>query len=357
VSAAPHPSEIDDHPETAEHPSVRRSVADAFKVSYAAGEIVVDFGRVRDDGSEGGMTIDLANRVAMTPEAAKRLISSLIATLRLVPPEQQASAAAASPSAPATSAMSQLIASLGVPHRHERSFRLSDGTLFTDRHLLSVDKRHFGADPAAKIVDLCANLGLPAALLARVPQHVGSASCIHWGFETDPGAVLHKVYFEFHAGGAREPTLLHVAYKWSPSNPQSCVETRYVLHPALSADGIRGRLAQLYGGARESCDVVCDVLELAARRAPAEKLQYLEVREDDNGRRSFDLNLYNAQLQVRDLHPLLSRMRQRCSVRPGQFQALYDQIKIKTAGHLAGGVHRNGKEFFNFYYGVEKHGV
>ena len=34
------------------------------------------------------------------------------------------------------------------------------------------------------------------------------------------------------------------------------------------------------------------------------------------------------------------------------FQALYDQIKMKALGHLAGGVHRNGKDFFNLYYGV-----
>jgi len=351
------PVSVEDHPETADRPSVKRSVADAFKVSYIAGEILVDFGCVRDGGSDqGGMTVDLANRIAMTPDAAKRLISSLIATLKLVPPEQTAIAAAPSSDAPAPSAMLQLIAGLGVPYRHERSFRFSEGMLHTDRHLLSVNKRHFGADPAAKVADLCAKLGMSGALLARIPEHVAAASCIHWGYETGADGALHKVYFEFPAGDAREPVLLHLAYKWSASDPEKSVATRYVLHPGLSAVGIRERLAELYGGARESCEVACDVLELAARRAPAEKLQYLEVCEEDNGRRSFDLNLYNAQLQVRDLHPLLSRMRQRCSVRPGQFQALYDQIKIRAAGHLAGGVHRNGKEFFNFYYGVENRG-
>ena len=45
-------------------------------------------------------------------------------------------------------------------------------------------------------------------------------------------------------------------------------------------------------------------------------------------------------------------MREHFGVRPGQFQALYDQIKNKPLGHVAGGVHRNGKEFFNIYYGV-----
>ena len=33
-------------------------------------------------------------------------------------------------------------------------------------------------------------------------------------------------------------------------------------------------------------------------------------------------------------------------------QALYDQIRTRALGHIAGGVHRNGRDFFNIYYGV-----
>ena len=76
------------------------------------------------------------------------------------------------------------------------------------------------------------------------------------------------------------------------------------------------------------------------------------MQEPGNGRRSFDLNLYNARLLVKDVQPQLYRMRERYGIRPGQFQALYDQIKGKVLGHLAGGVHRDGRDFFNLYYGV-----
>ena len=81
-------------------------------------------------------------------------------------------------------------------------------------------------------------------------------------------------------------------------------------------------------------------------------MQYLEVEEAENARRSFDLNVYNAKLQVKDIHPLMQQMRENFAIRPGQFQALYDQIKALALGHLAGGVHRNGKDFFNLYYGA-----
>ena len=87
-------------------------------------------------------------------------------------------------------------------------------------------------------------------------------------------------------------------------------------------------------------------------RTEAERLQYLEVEELENGRRSFDLNVYNAGLTVKDAQPLLQRMRAHFNLRPGQFQALYDQIRGLSLGHLAGGVHRDGRDFFNVYYGV-----
>jgi hypothetical protein len=47
-------------------------------------------------------------------------------------------------------------------------------------------------------------------------------------------------------------------------------------------------------------------------------------------------------------------MRDLFSIRPGQFQAFFDQIRNQSAGHLAGGIHRDGRNFFNVYHGVER---
>ena len=118
--------------------------------------------------------------------------------------------------------------------------------------------------------------------------------------------------------------------------------------------GAHGRLyfAPEYATANASAVIARAVLQAAAERSPTERLQYLEVEEPETSRRSFDLNLYNAKMQVRDIHGLLLRMREQYSVRPGQFQALYDQINGMVLGHLAGGMHRNGRDFFNVYYGA-----
>ena len=146
-------------------------------------------------------------------------------------------------------------------------------------------------------------------------------------------------------------TLLHLAFKWNVDSGAH-VTTRYEWFPGLDAEGIAARLRSLYDDDGESLRIACDTLTLASARAGSGALQYLEVREPGTGRRSFDLNLYDAGLQVRDLQPLLLRMRDLHGIRPGQFQALYDQVKARALGHLAGGHHRDGRDFFNVYYGV-----
>ena len=232
-----------------------------------------------------------------------------------------------------------------------------------NRFLLTIDQRDIAGDRRERVLEICKRLGMPSALLAAASEHFPMARCVHFGFEGETGNILCKLYLERtvppeEARRARErsePVLLHLAFKWNP-NSEAHVTTEYLWHPALSALEIESRLAQhVYrDGPEASLAIAKAVLTLAAAKVAAEQLQYLEVQEKGTGRRSFDLNLYNARLRVKDLQLLLHRMRELYAVRPGQFQALYDQIKPQTAGHLAGGLHRNGKDFFNLYYGVQK---
>jgi tryptophan halogenase len=145
---------------------------------------------------------------------------------------------------------------------------------------------------------------------------------------------------------------MHLAFKWDLVKGGG-VTSRYLWYPHLPAAEIGQRLDLIYqNGPAASATVARAVLQAATERGPAERLQYLEVEEPETSRRSFDLNLYNAQMHVRDIQSLLQRLREQYSIRPGQFQALYDQIKGMALGHLAGGVHRNGQDFFNVYYGA-----
>jgi hypothetical protein len=116
------------------------------------------------------------------------------------------------------------------------------------------------------------------------------------------------------------------------------------------------KLAALYESSieMESLEIVKGFLEAALSRTGHDQILYLEVSEDNNPRRSFDINMYRARLRLEDLHPLLLQMCRHFSITPEGFHALYDPVKSKRFGHLSGGLDREGKEFLTVYYGVEE---
>lgn len=332
--------------------------ADAFRAAVEREGIAVEFGRA------GESSVALSHRVVLPIETAKRLVLALndplarhAGKLRAgedlrghipvnAPPDQGGQTAAL---------LLGLVAELGVPYQYERSFRMSQGALLANRFLLTLDTADLGSDARGRSLAICERLGMPAELRRQAEERFAMARCVHFGFEGGADSIVCKFYLERAVPAAERgaPALLHLAFKWDLLR-KTQVLTEYWWHPASRLEDIEARLAQVYRGGEPAAShaIAKAVLELAASRAPVEKLQYLEVQEPDNGRRSFDLNVYDAGLQLRDLQPLLHRMRERYRVRPGQFQALYDQVRDKTLGHLSGGVHRGGEDFFNVYYGV-----
>ena len=357
-------------------------LAEAFRLNREGDDVLIDFGRL--DGvpvPAGLVSIHITDRVTLPLDRARRLLLWLddavaphAARMRAeqVKGFTPAAAAAATrpdhvpqrprhdPSGERAAQLLQAVGAWEVPHQYERSFRITQASLQANRFLLTLNTKDIPGDAAAAALAVCDQLEMPAQLRSVAAENFGMAKCVHFGFEGEPESIVCKLYLERNvsadeAGQAQragEPVLLHLAFKWDLVKGGG-VTSRYLWHPFLSAAEIGQRLDRIYrDGPAASVAVARAVLQAAAERAPAEKLQYLEVEEPQTSRRSFDLNLYNAKLHVRDIQSLLLRLREQYSVRPGQFQALYDQIKGMLLGHLAGGVHRDGRDFFNVYYGA-----
>jgi hypothetical protein len=217
-----------------------------------------------------------------------------------------------------------------------------------------------GGNATTRLLALCRELGMPAAFLEQTGQRAAEAKAIHFGFEENESTQLYKLYLEVDIASEEsttEPRLLHVGLKWDIQDPRRRAVTEYMLYPGISAPLIAARLASVYrsDGTGEGLPIATDLLGLAVSRISAEELQYLEVSEGGNPRSSFDLNAYDAGLNLRDLYPLLVRMCQLHSVGAEPFATLYEQIEDCSFGHLAGGVHRDGEAFSTVYYGVEWH--
>jgi tryptophan halogenase len=358
-------------------------IADAFQIAVEEGEIIIEFGQVAEQlPSEGDVRVTMTDRIKIPMEAARRLTQTLSEalkphlanTLRLeamgLSPAAAADAVSPDGRRPArprpdssgtqAATLLRLVSEWGAPHLYERSFQVSDSALRSNRYLLTVNASDIPGDKCASALAVCDRMAMPARLREEAGRHFPMAKCVHFGFEGDSQNIVCKLYLEravtpdeaaaaAASGGA---VMLHLAFKWSLTRAES-VTTRYMWRPFLDADGINSRLNDIYrGGNAESRAIAEAFLQFAADRADAKELQFLEVEEAENARRSFDLNLYNAKLQVRDAQGLLQRVRSHFRIRPGQFQALYDQICGMPIGHVAGGLHRDGADFFNIYYGV-----
>ena len=255
-----------------------------------------------------------------------------------------------------------LLGRLGVPFDYERSFRVCDGGVYPDRFLLSGCKRDLGAGADKKVLGVCHQLGMPREQLDTVGFHLPATQNVHFGYEEGTGGCLYKVYLELAEGvrlimspdGGSEPVLLYLAYKWDAAGGGRGAVTRYTWYPMREVGEVFGKVVEAFGGdaAGEPYQVTRAFVELAASRMPVEDVQYLEVVEDATGRRSFDINFYDAELVVADVQPLLVRICRHYGVGMGRFQELYDRIKSMRVGHLSGGVHRDGRGFFTVYYGA-----
>ena len=356
---------------------MKASRADAFRLAAEGDAVAIEFGH--RNTAAGVTTIALTDRVVLERDTARRLLHGLreaLARRAPLPVEAQTTAADNSFSGPTgpgavplnlppdrvaqTSArLLERIRELGAPFQHERSFRLSASGLQGNRFLASLNVADLGPQAADRTLAIARELGMPAAAEAAARQQFGSALCLHFGYEATGDGILCKLYLErqvpadeaARAAAETSSVPLHLAYKWDVDSGRHVV-TQYDWFPGLTAQNIAARLQLLYAGAADAdaARIAIETLSLAAARTTS--LQYLEVHEPDNGRHSFDLNLYDADLAVRDLLPLLLRMRDLYGIRPGQMQALVDQIRTRALGHLAGGVHRDGRGFFNVYYGV-----
>ena len=356
--------------------------AEAFRLAREGQDVMMDLGRL--DGvpvPSGLVSIYVTDRVTLPLETARRLLVWLDDALAPHVSRMRADAAKAlSPGAAAVAArpaqaphrppsdmsgekaaqLLRMVGAWGVPHLYERSLRLTQGALQANRFLLTLNRSDMPPDALAQVLAVCDQFQIPAQSRRLATENFAMAKHVHFGFEGTAESIVCKLYLEadipqqdaerFRNEG--RPVLMHLAFKWDLLR-DAAVTTRYFWYPFLSADQIEARMDHVYrDGSPGSLAIARSLLRSAVERAPAERLQYLEVEEDENDRRSFDLNVYNAKLQIRDIQGLLQDMRALFAIRPGQFQALYDQIKGMSLGHLAGGMHRNGKDFFNLYYGA-----
>ncbi|TFH49770.1 MAG: hypothetical protein E4G89_04325 [Methanothrix sp.] len=258
----------------------------------------------------------------------------------------------------------QLVKNLNAEAGFERSFKIANGALLPNRFLLGVSKEAVGQRADDRLTEACSLMGMPEPLLGIFKHHLLRGNYVHFGLEKNEKTTVYKVYLEFWERIKEEisksehrpgPALLHLGFKWDVANPARQALTRYTWCPWLSSQEILQRVSHILeaergAAARQASE---QLISLALARIPDRDILYLEVTEEGNPRRSFDINVYRANLQVAEVYPLLSMLCRRHSIPFDAFHSLYSGISAKRFGHLAAGVDREGNSFFTIYYGVQ----
>jgi Protein of unknown function (DUF3467) len=360
----------------------RSAYANHFNVIVTREEMTLCFGlkQALDDGQKEG-TVHLSNGIVLNPFAAKRFVTVLnnvlqdyeskYGPLKGESPqssdlEQIPSLSEKPPFSEKAGLLFYLIKNLNIDYGFERSFKISEKALLGNRFLFTMSKHAIRQDPHGRILNICRRMDMPKKLLEVYDENLPSANYVHFGFEEDEKSYVYKAYLEFWTDWENEiknkpnrfdPFLVHLGFKWDVSEPTRCVVTRYICHPSLSVDNILERISKVFDRDqyRTPCEIAKGIVRLASSRISHDKILYVEVEEENNPRRSFDMNMYKAKLRLEELHSLLLDMCRHYSIPSEEFHILYDQFRTKLFGHLSGGIDREGKDFLTIYYGVEGH--
>jgi len=356
-------------------------------VAHATGrreEILLLFGTGRS-GSKDEEGIRWTDRITLSPFVAKKLalmlgrvVDQYEARFEALPLEsplaaRPSSPAQASPEAlrshPRAGRLIALVEELGVQPLFERSFKVSDGSVNASRFLLGLPKREIEPDAVDKLLRICRRLDGPRPYLENVEKELPDSDFIHFGYEEEGAASLYKVYLEFSTRLERmaeddpqrlismmkgpEPFLMFLGFKWDPENPRARALTRYSWYPGISFDGMLGRTSAILGDERRGTawEALADLLDRASERVRHDRINFFDVLEEESGRRSFDVNVYDAKLRIEEILDLLVRVGRGFSLPEEAFLSLTDRIQGEHLGHLSGGMDRNGRGFLTFYHG------
>lgn len=258
----------------------------------------------------------------------------------------------------------RLVEELHEPFGMERSVKLAPNAIDDKRYLLSVGRASFGPDPIRRLSRMLDQLGLPGHFAERLPGSLQGADVIHFGYESPDGCDVYKVYFEYasavrKAMAARTSgeVLVHVAYKWTPSQPGRHAVTRYSWVPCRDTLELRAKIEDLVSATEAPVGQRCvfDVLSRIRPFADRGELLLMKVEEPGNSRRSCDLNVYDAGLQVHQVVDVFGEVAKEFSIPADVVQPIFDRAGDRALGHLSAGAGRDGREFVTVYFGVEAH--
>jgi tryptophan halogenase len=240
----------------------------------------------------------------------------------------------------------------------ERSCKLAPHSLSHQRLLMANSPVALAGTPLAQ-----AHLALqmPPSDIPAFEQDLALANFVYLGFDGTHDSLSYRIYLEFPVNlahqhdpttGRMTPALLARGYKWNAldAQAQQVGTSEYWWEPRLTADQVLMRLTNLGAGDAQAHPLVHAAVAAARARSNALDWTWLEVSEPQSPRRSYDLNIYDAELTLNDLAEALRTTARQFDIDPAAFEAWLAQRGAETFGHVSGGIGRDGQAFVTVYH-------
>jgi hypothetical protein len=257
-----------------------------------------------------------------------------------------------------SAALLRLIKAAGVDYGREDSFKISRGTLRTQRLLLGVPTHNL---TAAGVLAWCDHLNMPLRLREIFATHLAEANMVGLGVEYAGERVAYKMYLEFWEKVRQtllrfrrtDPLLLHLGFKWNAGDEDDPGRAaHYTCFPILSVDASLARIARIYEHATPPTGLSCitDIVRQASAAAPGTLFIYVEAEEEGESSPAFDINLYKSDLRLADVATSILDLARFHGIPDADIKSLLAQVGEHRLGHLSGGIDRRGHESTTFYY-------
>ncbi|MBN2061924.1 MAG: DUF3467 domain-containing protein [Deltaproteobacteria bacterium] len=365
--------------------NIRNTYANVVNVNGTREEIEIRFGKTMGAPFLKKQTqVQTTNRIILSPYATKRLAALLHTHIKEYD-ERYGSLDEPAFSTPDTIELGidllpsefrtlrtekegglllDLIRNLGVKVGFERSIKLFPDVVLANRFLAGFRRKGTEDGMDKNILGICRAVDMPHDFLKAFQEGLPEANIVLFGFEEQEKNCVYKAYLEFggrfdkifeKTDNQPDPFIIHVGYKWDTRENSRNAVAEYKCFPGIPVKAILGRLSNSFYGNRadDIFEITSKIIDMALRRIEPHEILYLEVGEENNPRRSFDLNIYRANLTLEELYPFLLKMFKYFSISPKIFNDLYEPVKKQIFGHISGGIDREGRDFLTIYFGVK----